>query len=117
MIAARNDRTIRDVGQSVAIGVYRRRYNHELDKKFDRPNALNVTKTSRFSYAGHMIKIPEDLPQKTLFRDKPNGRRNQGRPKSRKADGVNSYSLALRVREGTHCGQDRQSGGDILLQA
>jgi hypothetical protein len=26
-------------------GVYRRRYNHELDKEFDSPNALNVTKT------------------------------------------------------------------------
>jgi hypothetical protein len=29
--------------------VYRRRYNHELDKEFDSPNALNVTKTSRFA--------------------------------------------------------------------
>jgi hypothetical protein len=26
---------------------YRRRYNHEFDKEFDSPNALNVTKTSR----------------------------------------------------------------------
>jgi hypothetical protein len=78
--------------------VYRRRYNHELDKEFDSPNALNVTKTSRLRYAGHMIRKPEDLPQKTLFRAKPNGRRNQGGPKSRWADGVNSDSLALGVR-------------------
>jgi hypothetical protein len=28
-------------------GVYRRRYNHELDKEFNSPNALNVTTTSR----------------------------------------------------------------------
>jgi hypothetical protein len=35
--------------------VYRRRNNLELDKEFDGPNALNVTKTSRFRYAGHMI--------------------------------------------------------------
>jgi hypothetical protein len=27
-------------------GVYRRKYNHEPDKEFDSPNALNVTKTS-----------------------------------------------------------------------
>jgi hypothetical protein len=44
------------------------------------PNALNVTKTNRLRYAGHMIRRPEDLPQKSLFRAKPNGRRNQGRP-------------------------------------
>jgi hypothetical protein len=28
-------------------GVYRRRYNHELDKEFNSPYALNVTTTSR----------------------------------------------------------------------
>jgi hypothetical protein len=32
-------------------GVYRRRYNHELDKEFDSPNALNVTKTWILRYA------------------------------------------------------------------
>jgi hypothetical protein len=74
-------------GPKIENGVYRRRYNHELDEEFDSPNALNVTKTSRLSYAGHMIRRPEDLPQKALFRAKPNGTRNQGRPKSRCADG------------------------------
>jgi hypothetical protein len=53
-----------------------------------------------------MIRRPEDLPQKALFRAKPIGRRNQGRPKSRWADGVNSDSLALRVRDWTHCAQE-----------
>jgi hypothetical protein len=75
------------------------RYTHELDKEFDSPNAINVTKTSKLRYAGHMIRRPEDLPQKALFKAKPNGRRNQGRPKSRWADGVNSNSLALGVRD------------------
>jgi hypothetical protein len=87
-------------GPKIENGVYRRRYNHNLDKKFDNPNALNhVTKTSRLRYAGYMIRRPEDLPQKALFRAKPNGRKNQGRPKSRWADGVNSDSLAQGVRD------------------
>jgi hypothetical protein len=98
-------------------GVYRRRYNHELDKEIDSPNALNVTKTSRLRYTGHMIRRPEDLPQKALFRAKPNGRRNQGRPKTRWAYGVNSDSLALGIRDWTHCAQDRQSWKDLLGQA
>jgi hypothetical protein len=75
--------------------ITRRRYNHELEREFASSNALNVTKTSRLCYAGHMIRRPEDLPQRALFKTKPNGRRNQGRPKSRWADGVNSDSLAL----------------------
>jgi hypothetical protein len=65
---------------------------NEHDKEFDSPNAPNVTKTSRLRYAGHMIRRPEDLPQKSLLRTKPIGRRNQGRPKFRWADGVNSDS-------------------------
>jgi hypothetical protein len=83
-----------------------RRYNHELDKEFNSPNTLDVTKTNRLRYAGHMIRRPEDQPQKTLFRAKPNGRRNQGRPKSTWTDGVNSDSVVPRVRDCTHSRQE-----------
>jgi hypothetical protein len=79
-------------GPKIENGVYRRRYNHELDKEFDSPNALNVKKT-RLRYAGQMIKRPEYLPRKTLFTAKLKGRKNQGRPKSKWANGVNSDSL------------------------
>jgi hypothetical protein len=79
---------------------YKRRFNHELDKEFISPNALNVM-TSRLCYAGHMIRRPEDLLQKDLFRVKPNGKRNQGRLKSKWVDGVNKESLALGVRDWT----------------
>jgi hypothetical protein len=104
-------------GSKIENGVNRRRDNHELDKEFNSPNVLNVTKTSRLHYAGHMIRRPQDLPQKALFRAKLIGRRNQGRPKSRWADGVNSGSLALGVIDWTHCAQDRQSWKDLLEQA
>jgi hypothetical protein len=77
-------------GPKIENCVYRRRYNHKLDKQFNNPNTLNVTKTNRLRYAGHMIRRPKDLPQTALFRAKHNGRRNQGRPKSRWVDGVNS---------------------------
>jgi hypothetical protein len=101
-------------GPKIENGVYRRRYNHELEREFDSPNVLNVTKTSRLRYAGHMIRRPVDLPQKALFRAKP-----IGRLKSRWADGVNSDSdsLALGVGDWTHCAQDRQSWKDLLGQA
>jgi hypothetical protein len=67
-------------GPKIENGVYKGRYNHQLERRFDSPNVLNVTKKSRLRYASHMIKRPEDLPQKALFRAKPIGRRNQGRP-------------------------------------
>jgi hypothetical protein len=76
-------------GPKIKNGVYRRRYNYELDKEFISPNALNVTKTSRLRYAGQKAN--------------PNGRRNQERLKSRWADGVNSFNLTLGVRDWIHC--------------
>jgi hypothetical protein len=39
-----------------------------------------------------MMRGTEDLPQRALLRAVPEGRRNQGIPKSRYADGVNSDS-------------------------
>jgi hypothetical protein len=47
-------------GPKIENGVIRRRYNHELDKEFNSPNALNVIKTSKLRYVGHMIRRPED---------------------------------------------------------
>jgi hypothetical protein len=58
-------------GPKIENGVYRRRYNHELDKEFDSSNALNVTKTTRLHYAGHMIRRPKDLPQKLYSEPNP----------------------------------------------
>jgi hypothetical protein len=104
-------------GPIIENDVYRRRYNHELDKEFNSPNALNVTKTSRLHYAGQIINPKIYIPQKALFRAKPNGRKNQGRPKSKWADWVNSDSLALGVGDWSHFAQNRQSCRDILQQA
>jgi hypothetical protein len=58
-------------GPNIENRVYRRRYNHELEREFDSPNVLNVTKTRRLRYASHMIRRPEDLPQKLLLEPNP----------------------------------------------
>ena len=65
-------------GPKIENGVYRRRYNFELQREFDRPSVINVVKTSRLRYAGHMIRRPEDLPQKTIFIARPQRTRRQG---------------------------------------
>jgi uncharacterized circularly permuted ATP-grasp superfamily protein len=42
-------------GLKIENGFYRRMNNHELDKEFDSPNALDVMKKSRLRNAGHMV--------------------------------------------------------------
>jgi hypothetical protein len=54
-------------GPKIENGVYRRRYNHELEREFDSPNVLNVTKTSRLRYAGHIITEDSKTYHKKLY--------------------------------------------------
>jgi hypothetical protein len=73
----------------ILVGVYSNRCNFQLDGEFNSSNVIVVVKNNRLRYVGHMIRGAEDLPQRALYRVVPKGRRNQGRPKSRWADGVN----------------------------
>jgi hypothetical protein len=52
-------------------------------------------KNNRLRYNGHMMRGAKDLPQRALYRALPEGTRNQRRPKSRWAEGVNNDSRAL----------------------
>jgi hypothetical protein len=58
-------------GLKIENGVYRRMYNHKLDKEFDSPNALNVPKTSRLRYAVHMIEDPKTFHRKLYSEPNP----------------------------------------------
>jgi hypothetical protein len=103
-------------GPIVENGVYRRRYNFELDRLFDNPSVINVVKTSRLRYAGHMIRRPEDLLQKAIFIADPQGTRRQGRPRSRWVDGVSSESRGLRAPVWTNRAKDREKWRDLSHQ-
>jgi hypothetical protein len=70
-------------GPKVVNGVYMSRSNVELNREFNSPNVIGVMQSIRLRYAGHMIRVTEDLPQRALFRAVPEGRRNQRRPKFR----------------------------------
>jgi hypothetical protein len=88
-------------------GVYRSKYNFELDRE----------KSNRLRYAGHMIRGAEELARRELYRAVPEGRRNQRRPKSRWADGVNSDRRALRACDRTNFARDKVQWRDIFRQA
>jgi hypothetical protein len=65
-------------GPKLENGVYRRRYSFELQREFDSPYVVNIVKTNKFYYPGHMIKRPEDLPPKAIFLSRPQGTRRMG---------------------------------------
>jgi hypothetical protein len=104
-------------GPKLENGVFRRRYNFELQREFDSPCVINIVKTVRKRYAGHMIRRPEDLPQKTIFIARPQRTMRQGRSKSRRVDGVNIDSRALGAPYWTHRAQDRVQWKELFRQS
>jgi hypothetical protein len=86
----RGNFSVRYVGPTFENGVFRRKYNFE----FDSPCVVNVVKTNRLRYAGHMIRMPEDLRTEGYFYCKIARNKGQRRPRSRWADGVISDSRA-----------------------
>jgi hypothetical protein len=46
-------------------GVYWRRYHFQVEREFDNLCVINVMKTNRSHHAGHIIRRPKNLPQKT----------------------------------------------------
>jgi hypothetical protein len=113
-IAANVENIMSVCGPKLENCVYRRRHNFELQREFDSPCVINIVKTNRLSYAGHMIRRPEDLPQKAIFIARQQGKRRQGRPNSRMADGVISDSRALGAPDWTNRAQDREQWRDLL---
>jgi hypothetical protein len=95
-------------GQKIVDGVYRSRYNFNIDREFNSPNVIGgVVKSSRLRYAG-----PYDKRAAV-----PEGRRTQGRPKSRWANGVNSDSRAFGARDWSNFARAGEQWRDILRQA
>jgi hypothetical protein len=95
-------------GPKLENGLYKRRYNFALQREFDSPCVINIVKTNRLRYAGHMIRKPKDLPPKAIFIARPQGMRRQGRPYSRWTDGKNSDSRVLGASDWTNRAQDRE---------
>jgi hypothetical protein len=54
-------------GPNIVNGVYRSRYNFELDREFNSPNVIGVVKSNKLRHAGHMIRGAEGPPQRALF--------------------------------------------------
>jgi hypothetical protein len=107
-------------GPKIENGVYRRRYNYSRIRSRERvwqPECSKCHEDKQIALRWSHDQKTRRPTTKNFIQSQPNGRKNQGRPKSRWADGENSDSLALRVRDWPHCAQDRQSWKDLLEQA
>jgi hypothetical protein len=100
-------------GPKIENDVYRRRYSHELDKKFSSLHALKCHKDKQIALRwSHEQKTRRAITKSSIQSQ------TQWMQKSRKTEiqvggWENNDILALGIRDWTHCAQDRQTWRDV----
>ena len=97
--------------------VWRSRYNEELYRLYDEADLVTTIKITRLRWAGHVMRMKENLPCQKITLDKPEGRRRAGRPNLRWIDGVMKDAEKLGVRNWRVRARDRGDRRRLLESA
>jgi len=77
---------------------WRSRYNEELYRLYDETDLVATITITRLRWAGHIVRMQDNLPCKKITLDKQEGRRRVGRPNLRWMDEVIRDAERLGVR-------------------
>jgi len=69
-------------------GEWRRLHNEELNDLYSSPNSVQVIKSIRMIWAGHVARMGEEKGVYRVLMGKPEGRRPLGRPRRRWVDNI-----------------------------
>ena len=94
--------------------IWRSRYNEEL-YLYDETDLVTSIRITRLRWAGHTVQMQDNLPCNKITLNKPEGRRQVGRPNLGWMGGVTRVSERLGVRNWRIKAMDRD-GGDFLSQ-
>jgi hypothetical protein len=77
---------------------WRSRHNEELYRLYDESDLATTVRITRLRWAGHIVRMQDNLQCKKITLDKPKGRRRVGKPNLRWMDGVMRDAERLGVR-------------------
>jgi hypothetical protein len=89
----------------------------ELYRLYDEADLVTTIKITRLRWAGHVMRMQDNLPCKKITLDKPEGRRREGRPNLRWIDGVTKDAEKLGVRNWRASARDRDDWRRLLDSA
>jgi len=69
-------------------GEWRRLHKEKLNNFYSSPNIVRVIKSRRMRWAGHVARMGEEKEVYMVLLGKPEGRRQQGRPRRRWVDNI-----------------------------
>jgi hypothetical protein len=84
-------------GATCEEATWRSRYNEELYRLYDEADLVTTIKITRLRWAGHTVRMQDNLPCKKITLDKLEGRRGAGRLNLRWVDGVTRDAERLRI--------------------
>jgi hypothetical protein len=90
--------------------IWRSRYNEELYRLCDETDLVTTVRITRLRWAGHILRMQDNLTCKKVIFDKPEGRMRVGRPNLRWMDGVMRDAERLVVRNWRTKAKDRDRG-------
>ena len=96
---------------------WKSRYNEELYHLYDETDLVTTVRIIRLRWAGHIVRMQDNLPCKKITLDKPEGRRQVGRPNLRWMDGVVMDAERLGVRNWKSKAKDRDGWRRLLESA
>ena len=69
-------------------GEWRRLHNEELSDLYSSPNIVRVIKSRRMKWAGHVVRMVEEMGAYRVLVGKPVGKKPLGRPRPRWVDNI-----------------------------
>ena len=84
---------------------------------YDETDLVTTIKITRLRWAGHIVRMQDNMPCKKITLDKPEGRRRAGRPNLRWMDGVMRDAEKLGFRNWRTKARDRDGWRRLLESA
>jgi len=82
-------------GPTCKRGQWQKRYNRKLEELYNEPNIVNIIKSSRLRWAGHVVQMHENELPKKILSTNPGGHQGCGQPKSRWTEGIEEDARKL----------------------
>lgn len=98
-------------------GIWRHRYNFELNRLFKEANIVNYIKICRLRFAGHVCRMDPSSLTSRIFNYKPISNRSRGRPKLRWTDCVEEDFNVLKVTNWRTVASQRTRWRNVLRKA